>query len=136
MFVSFTVFSSFTSPPLNFFKNFIGVKLICNAVLVSNVQQTESDTHTHTHTHTHIYIYSFFKKDSFPICCCCLVAKSYPTLCNSMDRSTPGFPVLHCLQEFAQTHVQSVSGAIQSSHFLLPSFSPALNLSQHQGLFQ
>ena len=63
MFVSFTVFSSFTSPPLNFLKNFIGVKLICNAVLVSNVQQTESDTHTHTHT----YIYTLFlKKILFP----------------------------------------------------------------------
>ena len=52
-----------------------------------------------------------------------------------MDGSTPGFPVLHHLLEFAQTHVHWVSDAIQLSHPLLPS-SPAFNLSQHQGLFQ
>ena len=28
-----------------------------------------------------------------------------PTLCNPMNRSTPGFPVLHCLLKLAQTHV-------------------------------
>ena len=36
---------------------------------------------------------------------CCSVAKSCLTLCDPMDRSTPGFPVLHYLLEFAQTHV-------------------------------
>ena len=36
--------------------------------------------------------------------CCCSVAKSCPTLCDSMDWSTPGFPVLHYLPEFIQTH--------------------------------
>ena len=52
------------------------------------------------------------------------------------DRSTPGFPVLHCLLELAQTHVHRVGDAIQPSH-PLPSPSPlALSLSQHQGLFQ
>ena len=55
------------------------------------------------------------------------------SLCNPMDCSTPGFPVLHYLPEFAQTHIHSVSDAIQLSHPLpLPSLS-ALNLSQHQG---
>ena len=39
--------------------------------------------------------------------CCCLVAKSSPTLCDPMDCSTPGFPVLHYLLEFAQTHTVS-----------------------------
>ena len=34
---------------------------------------------------------------------CCLVAQLCPALCNPMDCSTPGFPVLHCLPEFAQT---------------------------------
>ena len=53
-----------------------------------------------------------------------------------MDCSMPGFPVLHCLQEFTQTHVHWVSDTIQSSLPLLPASSPALNLSQHQGLFQ
>ena len=38
--------------------------------------------------------------------------------------------------EFAQTHVHWVSDAIQPSHPLLSPFSLALNLSQHQGLFQ
>ena len=52
-----------------------------------------------------------------------------------MDCSTPGFPVLHCLPEFAQTYVHWVGDAIQSSHPLLPP-SAALNLSQHPGLFQ
>ena len=52
-----------------------------------------------------------------------------------MDSSTPGFPILHCLLEFAQTHVHLVDDSIQPSHPLSPPF-PALNLSQHQGLFQ
>ena len=38
-------------------------------------------------------------------CCCCSVAQSCPTLCYCMDCSTPGFPVLHHLPEYAQTHV-------------------------------
>ena len=59
----------------------------------------------------------------------CLVAKSCPTLCNPMNCCTAGFPVCHLLPEFAQTHVQWVSDAIQPSHFLFPSFPPALNLS-------
>ena len=42
-----------------------------------------------------------------------LVAKSCPTLCNSMDCSSPGFPILHYLLEFAQIHVHCVSDAIQ-----------------------
>ena len=47
----------------------------------------------------------------------------------------PGFPVLHYLPEFAHTHVDCVNDAIQPSYPLSPS-SPALSLSQHQGLFQ
>ena len=53
-----------------------------------------------------------------------------------MNRSMPGFPVLHYLLEFAQTRVHCVSDAIQPSHSPLPLFPPALNLSQHQGLLQ
>ena len=56
-------------------------------------------------------------------------------LCNPMDCSTPCFPVLHYLPEFAQTHVRWVGDAIQPSH-PLSSPSLALSLSQHQGLFQ
>ena len=58
------------------------------------------------------------------------------TLCYSVDLSTLGFPFLHYLQEFAQTNVHWVSGAIQPSHPLWSPSPPALNLSQHQGLFQ
>ena len=64
------------------------------------------------------------------------VAQSCLTLCSPMDCSTPGFPVLHQLLEFTQTHVHWVSDAIQPSHPLSSPFPPAFSLSQHQGLFQ
>ena len=64
----------------------------------------------------------------------CWVAKLCLTLCNHMDYSTPGFPALHYLLEFTQTHVYWVGDAIQPSHPLLPPSPPALNLSHHQGL--
>ena len=69
-------------------------------------------------------------------CCYCSIAKSGPTFCNPLDCSLPGFPVLHHLLGFAQTHFHWVSDAIQPSHPLSPSSLPALNLSQSQGLFQ
>ena len=53
-------------------------------------------------------------------CYCCLIAKSCPILCNPMNCSTPGFPVLHYLPEFAHTHVQCVDDAIQLCQPLLP----------------
>ena len=69
-------------------------------------------------------------------CCCCSVTQSCPTLCYLMDCSMPGLPVPHHLTEFAQVHVHCISDAIQPSHPLTPSSPSALNLSQHQGLFQ
>ena len=51
-------------------------------------------------------------------------------------RSMPGLPVLHYLLEFAQTPVQWFGNAIQPPHSLSPLSPPALNLFQHQGLFQ
>ena len=62
--------------------------------------------------------------------------QSCPTLCNPMNRSTPGLPVHHQLLEFTQTHVHRVSDAIQPSHPLSSPCSPAPNPSQHQSLFQ
>ena len=53
-----------------------------------------------------------------------------------MDHSTPGLPVHHQLLEFTQAHVHWVGDAIQPSHPLSFPFPPALNLSQHQGLFR
>ena len=64
------------------------------------------------------------------------VAQSCPTLCNPMNRSTPGLPVHHQLQEFTQTHVHWVSDAFQPSHPLSFPSPPAPNPSQHQSLFQ
>ena len=64
------------------------------------------------------------------------VAQLCLTLCNSMDCSTPGFPVYHQFLELPQTQIHRVSDAIQPSHPLLSPFPPAFNLSQHQGLFQ
>ena len=58
-------------------------------------------------------------------CCCCSVAQLHLTLCNPMNCSMPGFPVLHCLLEFAQTHVHWVGDATQSSQPLLPQSFPA-----------
>ena len=67
---------------------------------------------------------------------CCSVAVSCLTLCDPMDCSTPGFPVLHYFPEFALTHVHSVDDTIQPSHPRLPPSPPALNLSQHHSLYQ
>ena len=52
-----------------------------------------------------------------------------------MDCSTPGFPVLHYLPEFAQTHVHWVGDAIQPSHPLSCPSLPAFNFFHHQGVF-
>ena len=52
---------------------------------------------------------------------------SCPSLCNLIACSTPGFPVLHCVSVFAQTHVCWVTDAIQPSHPLSPPSPPALN---------
>ena len=64
------------------------------------------------------------------------VTQSCPTLCDPMNRSTPGLPVHHRLPEFTQTHVHRVSDAIQPSHPPLSPSPPAPNPSQHQSLFQ
>ena len=70
------------------------------------------------------------------ICCYCSVTKSHSTLCDPMDCSMTGYPVLHYFLEFSQTRVYGIDIAIQPSHSLpLPS-PPVLNFSQHQGLFQ
>ena len=58
------------------------------------------------------------------------------TLCDSMDCSTPGFPVHHQLPQLTQTHFNQGGDAIQPSHPLSSLSTPAFNVSQHQGLFQ
>ena len=61
------------------------------------------------------------------------VAQSCPTLCDPMNRSTPGLPVHHQLPEFTETHVHRVSDAIQPSHplsspFFLPLIPPSIRV--------
>ena len=63
------------------------------------------------------------------------VAQSCPTLCDPINHSTPGLPVHHQLPDFSQTHIHWGSVAIQPSHPLSYP-SPALKLSQQQGIFK
>ena len=63
------------------------------------------------------------------------VAQSCPTPRDPINRSTPDLPAHHQLPESTQTRVHWVGDAIQPSHPLW-SPSPALNVSQHQGLFK
>ena len=65
------------------------------------------------------------------------VAQLCPAFCDFMDCSTPGFPVLHYLPEFAQTNVHRVGDAIQSSHplsplLLLPSIFPSIRVFSNE----
>ena len=64
------------------------------------------------------------------------VTQSCLTLCDPMNRSTPGLPVHRQLPEFTETHVHRVSDTIQPSHPLSSPSPPAPNPSQHQSLFQ
>ena len=128
------------------------------------LQAYPQHTHTHTHTHTvtssrtlhfplefHLYLYVYdFPFPFIPILQISMllphglfssvqfssVAQSCPTLCDSMNRSTPGLPVHHHLPEFTQTHIHQVSDAIQPSHPGSSPSPPAPTPSQHQGLFQ
>ena len=75
------------------------------------------------------------------MCVCVCVLSSVQLLscvrfCDPMDCSTPDFPVYHQLPDLTQTHVHRVGDAMQPSHPLSSPSPPALNLSQHQGLFQ
>ena len=64
-------------------------------------------------------------------------AQSCPTLCDPVNRSTPGLPVHHQLLEFTQTHVHRVSDAIQPSHslsplLLLPPIPPSIRVFSNE----
>ena len=78
-----------------------------------------------------------FRTDTNALCMSCYsVARLCPALCDPMDCSTPGLPVLYYLPEFAQNHVHWVGDAIHPSHPLLPPSPSAFNLSERQALFQ
>ena len=72
---------------------------------------------------------------SYAVWLCGSVAKSCPALCNPMDCSMSGFPVLHYLLEFSQTHVHWVSDAIQPFHPLSSPFSSFLQSFPASGSF-
>ena len=80
----------------------------------------------------------FFKKNNLPStawhCCYCSVTKSHPTLCNPMNCGMPGFPVLHCLSEFAQTPVYWVGDTMWPSCPLLflPSIFPIIRVFSNE----
>ena len=81
------------------------------------------------------------KATKHSIVCVCIyifssVAQLCLNLCDPMNRSMPGFPVHHKLPKYTQTHVHWVSNAIQPSPPLSSTSPPALNLSQHEGLFK
>ena len=89
---------------------------------------------TRTKKKTGTWFWVLFNPDlsySWPVCdlhlnarhLYCSVAKPCPTLCDRVDCSTPGFPVLHYLPKLAQTHIHWVTDAIQPS-FPLSSPSP------------
>ena len=70
------------------------------------------------------------------ICWFCSVTKPCLTLCDPMNCSTPGFPVLHYSPEFTQTPVHWVDDAIQPSHplspLLLPSIFPSIRVFSNE----
>ena len=70
---------------------------------------------------------------------CCSVTQSCPTLCDSMDCSTPGLPVHHQLLEFTKTHVQSVMPSknliLCCPLLLLPSIFPSIRVFSYSQLF-
>ena len=77
------------------------------------------------------FVFDFFSSVQF-----ISVTQSCPTLCDPMNRSTPGLPVHHQFPESTQTHIHRGSDALQLSHPLSSPSPPAPNPSQHQGLFQ
>ena len=68
----------------------------------------------------YIHWYLFFQIVQFS-----LVTQSCPTLCDPMNRSTPGLPIHHQLPEHTQTHVHRVGDAIQPSYPLSSPSPPA-----------
>ena len=77
--------------------------------------------------------YILWRRGSWNRCCCCSVTKLCLTLCDPMNCSTPGFPVLYYLLEFAQTHFHWL--VMPSNHlilchtlFFLPSIFPSIKV--------
>ena len=84
-------------------------------------------------------IFSFLRKSRIQVLAPTSISSVQSLTCDRlfdpMDCITPGLPVHHQLLEFTQTYVHWAGDAIQPSHPLSSPSPPALNLSQHQGLF-
>ena len=98
--------------------------------------QNKEQFHHQKITHGTFYRHTYFPpvvnvSDQFSS-----VTQLCPTLWDSMDCSTPGFPVHHQLPELAQTHDHQVSDAIKPSHLLSSPSPPAFSISQDQSQFQ
>ena len=90
-------------------------------------------TSVHVYLKLHIVISEFISCYSFLSLHLSSVSQLCLTLCNPVNRSTPGFPVHHQLPESTQTHVHWVGDAIQPSHplsspFLLPLIFPSIRV--------
>ena len=84
---------------------------------------------------THVPQHRAGRLSPFSSACCCSVVSA---LCNPMDCSTPGFPVLHQLLELAQTHM-SIESVMPSNHLvlclpllLLPSIFPSIRVFSNE----
>ena len=124
------------NPPTLFLGMEIGAATMENSFEVP--PQTKQNYHMiqQFHSWAYIQINLWFKKIYTPLCSFAAQSLSRVRLYDSMDGSIPGLPVHHHLPELAQTQVHRVGDAIQPSHPLSTHCPPALNLSQHQGLFQ
>ena len=100
----------------------------CSTLLIIKEMQTKTTMRYYSHQPKWLSSKTWVQFSS--------VAQLCPTLCEPMNCGTPGLPVHHQLPEFTQTPVHWVSDAIQPSHPLLSPSPPALNPSQHQGLFK
>ena len=70
-------------------------------------------------------------------CCCCIVTKSCLTLCDPMNCSTSGFPVLHYVQSLLK--LISIDSVMPSNHLilcrtllLLPSIFPSIRVFSNE----
>ena len=120
--------------------SFNTLNIFCHSLLACRIFAERS---TVNHMGFPLYVTCCFSLAAFNIFPLCLISaqfssvtQSCPTLCDPMNRSTPGLPVHHQLPKFTQTHVHRVSDAIQPSHPLSSPSPPAPNPSQHQSLFQ
>ena len=91
---------------------------------------------TQTCSFVWVILFTLMRWSSYPFIQFISVAQLWPTLCNLMDCSTPGFPVHHQLPEPTQIHVHWIRDATQPSGPLSSPSPPTFNLSQNQDLFK